>query len=531
MDLKKLSIDDLKLLDKYKLESEDQLTVARKVRDQAIANGLNPDFVLPMIKAESNFNQNVESGKGAVGVMQLMPDTAKSLKVDSSDIDQNIRGGMLLLKELIDNPKIGNDPYKVLVGYNASSKTRDKFYESGDLSVLPDETLSHINKVQEYYGGELPNVLVAKNEDTPSGNKENVSPYTGEPLVSLEDQQKNKESDRAFAGAALGATGAMVGTAKVPVFNLARKAMSAINNRATGNQLTPAEITNLIETTNKGTGVPIGPKDAGYMARGQTGAQIYNYAKSLGLSDIEALKVTNATKEEGGAHDILNKKNANELKLKGMFPSDNFSENPAFGGIYTEDTTHGVNPRATITNPNRGTFVNRPPVVENGTVVQQGGLEQLPPKKPFNTAPNITIPPQPRSGSNFLSSVAGSSPVMGGLSAFGMGYNTQDAYEKYLKGDISGAAQSGVGAAASGAALIPRAAPVAGAVAGAVDANRRLQEKDYLGALASAFGTAAPYIAPFAFGPEVGIPVGIATAVGMPFAQEAGSYLKKHMTK
>lgn len=535
MDLKKFTTNDLKLFDKYNLDNEDQLIIAIKVRDQAIANGINPDFVLPMVRAESNFNQNAISDRGAIGVMQLMPPTATSLKVDPKDIDQNISGGMSLLKELISNPKIGNDPYKVIVGYNTDTATRNKFYASdGDLSVLPKATLIHINNIEDYYGGALPNVSITKNEETPPDNAKEVvtdSPYSGESLSNYEDQKQNRESDRAFAGAALGAAGAGFGAVKVPVFNLARKTMSAINSMVTGNKLTPSEITNLIETTNKGTGVPIGPKDAGYMARGQTGAQIYNYAKSLGLSDIDALKVTNATKEEGGAHYILNEKIAKELKLKKMFPSDSFSENPAFGGLYTEDKTHGVNPRATTTNPNRGTFVNRSPVVENGKVVQQGGLEQLPPKKSSNTAQNITTSPQSRSGSNFLSSVAGSSPLMGGLAGYGIGYNAQDAYDKYLQGDVAGTAQSGLGAIASGAALIPRAAPFAGAVSGAIDANRRLQEKDYLGSIASMIGAAAPYAAPFMFGPQVGIPVGVATALGMPIAQEAGSYLKKYMTQ
>jgi hypothetical protein len=98
--------------------------------------------------------------------MQLMPATAKGLKVDSSNIDENIDGGMRLLKELSGNPKIGNDPYKVLAGYNASPTTL--FLTSGDLKDLPDETINHMAKVSSFYGGELPTIISAKAEELPS---------------------------------------------------------------------------------------------------------------------------------------------------------------------------------------------------------------------------------------------------------------------------------------------------------------------------------------------------------------------------
>ena len=54
--------------------------------------GLDPDFVTSIAKAESNLNPNAVSPKGAVGVMQLMPSTAKSLGVDPHDPEQNNRG-------------------------------------------------------------------------------------------------------------------------------------------------------------------------------------------------------------------------------------------------------------------------------------------------------------------------------------------------------------------------------------------------------------------------------------------------------
>ena len=136
--------------------SDEQLQVAMKVAEEAKRQGVNPDFVLPMVMVESAFNPNAVSKKGAMGVMQLMPDTAKSLGVDASDLDQNISGGVTLIKQLLGNEKIGSDPQKVLIGYNAGPNT--KFFQTGNIQDLPDETLNHIVKVSNAYGGELPTV-------------------------------------------------------------------------------------------------------------------------------------------------------------------------------------------------------------------------------------------------------------------------------------------------------------------------------------------------------------------------------------
>jgi len=148
--------------------TDEQLEIADKIAKKAKAKGLNPDFVLPMVMAESGFNPKAESKKGAIGVMQLMPDTAKGLRVNPHDMDENIEGGLNLLKELISNKKIGNDPYRVLAGYNASTETRNKFYETGDLAVLPDETINHMDKVSTYYGGALPKVQIGEATEEPA---------------------------------------------------------------------------------------------------------------------------------------------------------------------------------------------------------------------------------------------------------------------------------------------------------------------------------------------------------------------------
>lgn len=250
MDLSKLSIEQLQLADKilgqtekWGLNSSQQL-VALKVAERAQKYGLNPSFVLPLVMAESGFKQEARSPKGAIGVMQLMPDTAKGLKADPTNIDENIDGGMRLLKELVDDKRIGNDPLKVLVAYNTSSETRGKFFEEQNLSRLPLETLNYIDKMYELSGDKLANVLGGEARAEEGASGEAVEPSDdGERLEAQDTRdvpgaaQEIRAAIGPIAGyAGLGATAGMETTRK-----LAPLVPNLINAALPGRQVNPAQ--------------------------------------------------------------------------------------------------------------------------------------------------------------------------------------------------------------------------------------------------------------------------------------------------
>jgi hypothetical protein len=64
---------------------------------------LDPRLVRALIQAESGYNVRALSNKGAIGLMQLMPGTASELNVNPYDPDQNIRGGTMYLRQMIDH--------------------------------------------------------------------------------------------------------------------------------------------------------------------------------------------------------------------------------------------------------------------------------------------------------------------------------------------------------------------------------------------------------------------------------------------
>jgi soluble lytic murein transglycosylase-like protein len=89
-----------------------------------------PDsFVRSVMKAESGFQPDALSPKGAIGLMQLMPDTARALGVDPHDPGQNADAGAQYLRDLL--AKYENDPDQVLLAlaaYNAGPGAVDRYH-------------------------------------------------------------------------------------------------------------------------------------------------------------------------------------------------------------------------------------------------------------------------------------------------------------------------------------------------------------------------------------------------------------------
>jgi soluble lytic murein transglycosylase-like protein len=107
--------------------------------------GVDHALVKAVIHAESGYNPNAVSNKGAAGLMQLMPKTAQGLKVyDSFDPRENIRGGVRYLKFLLDTFK--GDVTLALAAYNAGLNKVAKYG-----GVPPyNETRNYVSKVLTY---------------------------------------------------------------------------------------------------------------------------------------------------------------------------------------------------------------------------------------------------------------------------------------------------------------------------------------------------------------------------------------------
>ena len=115
------------------------------VRDAAIRSGLPPTLVESVARVESALRPEAVSPKGALGVMQLMPATARKFDADPHDTAQNIDAGARLLRELL--IKYGGDVVKALSAYNAGEGAVDRYR---GMPPYP-ETQDYVDKVIRTY--------------------------------------------------------------------------------------------------------------------------------------------------------------------------------------------------------------------------------------------------------------------------------------------------------------------------------------------------------------------------------------------
>jgi soluble lytic murein transglycosylase len=117
----------------------------RIVEEIASRHGVDPLLVKAIIKAESMYDARALSPKGAMGLMQLMPETARILGIqDPFDPHQNVEGGVRYLKYLIE--KFG-DLSLALAAYNAGPQIVEQIR-----SIPPyPETQSYVKKVLKHY--------------------------------------------------------------------------------------------------------------------------------------------------------------------------------------------------------------------------------------------------------------------------------------------------------------------------------------------------------------------------------------------
>lgn len=106
--------------------------------------GVDPALIRAVIRAESNFKNESTSPKGAMGLMQIMPATAKDLGIRNAyDAQENIMGGTRYLKGLLDRYR--GDVPTALAAYNWGMGNVERRPEN-----LPRETRVYINRIQQF---------------------------------------------------------------------------------------------------------------------------------------------------------------------------------------------------------------------------------------------------------------------------------------------------------------------------------------------------------------------------------------------
>lgn len=158
------------------------ITLGEMVGAASSRNNIDPDLVMSLIRAESAFNAQAVSRKGALGLMQLMPKTASRLGVeDPMDPVANVEGGTRYLRDLLAH--FDNDLVKALAAYNAGPRSVEQYR-----GVPPyPETLTYVARVL----GEFNHKKLAQermrhdNRETPETNATSKPAAPSSPTLSL----------------------------------------------------------------------------------------------------------------------------------------------------------------------------------------------------------------------------------------------------------------------------------------------------------------------------------------------------------
>ncbi len=128
-------------------DPKERARYAKHIQDAAKVNKLEPALIHAVISAESGYNPFARSPKGAAGLMQLMPETAKRYGVTNRlDPAQNIQGGARYLRDLV--RMFNNDLQLAVAAYNAGENAVVKY---GNRIPPYSETMTYVPRVMTYY--------------------------------------------------------------------------------------------------------------------------------------------------------------------------------------------------------------------------------------------------------------------------------------------------------------------------------------------------------------------------------------------
>jgi soluble lytic murein transglycosylase-like protein len=118
------------------------------INNKSYKYNIEPAIIKAVISAESNWDPRAVSGKGAIGLMQLMPTTAEDMQVvNPFDPEENIEGGTKYLRHLLN--RFNGDMDLALAAYNAGPARVER---TGGVPAIP-ETIQYIKKVNRFFDG------------------------------------------------------------------------------------------------------------------------------------------------------------------------------------------------------------------------------------------------------------------------------------------------------------------------------------------------------------------------------------------
>ena len=129
-------------------------------------HNIDPYLIVAVMEKESSFNHETISSSGALGLMQIMPSTAKELGVNPKRAEENIEGGIRYLRQQLDKYEGRYKVHYALASYNAGAGAVRKY---GGIPLYA-ETQNYVRKIVEKYNklkqsGNREVIGISENED------------------------------------------------------------------------------------------------------------------------------------------------------------------------------------------------------------------------------------------------------------------------------------------------------------------------------------------------------------------------------
>lgn len=307
-----------------------QMHLAEMIVHKAKKEGVDPKLALALAFRESSLKHGgfekdkegklvfkpVTGSSGEIGIMQVMPETAKQYGFkpeDLGNLEKNMEIGLKVLKTHLGQ---FNDPLLAAAAYNAGPN--HPYFQDPDKNQLPDTTKQYLKDIAGY-GGFALSQAAPDSEAQPLPSSSDIGEAAPPPA---DMKQAVKERLPGIAGAGVGAaTGSTLAAGKKVKTGM--DAFTDFMRSQVGASQTPIHGVTVPSPGMPGAapamgglpspqaplssapgGIPAGGPDGGRLARGQTGTMPYNYAKAAGLTDIEAGRALDMTKQAGGVHDL-----------------------------------------------------------------------------------------------------------------------------------------------------------------------------------------------------------------------------------
>jgi hypothetical protein len=401
--------------------TKEQKRIIRLIEKEATAAGIDPDFAVAIANLESTFQHIPATDKTstAFGPFQVNKATAQANGVDYNEMKSNpdlaVKTGVMNLARHAKNPLFEGNPMRIVAAHRFGENS--EYAKTGDETKIDKVLANYLADTMEHFPEQaFPQTVYTKPTEKAAGQEMDMGtmplgsteplPTDGEtmdmgsqPLVTYSPYEADK-SDR-YLGAAEGAgAGAFIGAVKVPAISLYKKAYDYLH-RAPQVQ----DVNAILEAANK-----VGQADID--TTGMTSGEKYALRTGYGEGKGTVKNVVDRQKLASPSGKIAKRVYERQKAVDSLSQADEIAANAQKAKAIADYDAWVSSQNAAGRGPDRVTKA--------------------------------------------LGAVAGSSPIKYGLAGTGIGYNVEDAAQKFRNDDYLGGLASTGAALASGATLIPK---------------------------------------------------------------------------